>query len=451
MSRKRVVITGVGLVTPLGCGSENVWKRLVQGDCGLRLVKKISDYKTSVGNEVYIPEGCSVSVAGFVPRSSCDEVPDESLIFDESRIFGRSVSKEFSPFIQYALFAAELALKNANLYESMTNVENAFEIDKSRFGTAIASGGIGSLQDIHNATKTIEKSYKKLSPYFVPKILINMAAGQVSVKYGLKGPVHSVATACAAGSHSIGDAYNFIRLGYADVMLAGGSEASIDTLSISGFARMNALSKKTDPSLASSPFDKDRDGFVIGEGAGILVVEELTHALARNAPIIAEVCGYALSGDGHHATSPTGEGARRAMANCLAEANIQASDVDYINAHATSTPLGDTTESDAIDAVFSRGTQDRGVHPLYVSSCKGAMGHLLGAAGAVESAFTALAVRDSIVPLTLNLVHADPAAPASFTHVKGESIFNHNMNYAMKNSFGFGGTNATLIFGKYPR
>jgi 3-oxoacyl-[acyl-carrier-protein] synthase II len=294
-----------------------------------------------------------------------------------------------------------------------------------------------------------------------------MASGHVSMRHGLKGPVHSVATACAAGSHSIGDAYNFIRLGYADLMLAGGTEANIDPLGVAGFARMKALSLESDPLLASRPFDSKRNGFVIGEGAAILVLEELETALKRNAPIIAEICGYGLSGDAYHPTSPSldGEGAARCMHTALRDANIDPNLVGYINAHATSTPAGDAAEVSAIQSVFSdvvSGAKSSRNVPLYVSSTKGATGHLLGAAGAMEAAFTAFALQTGVLPPTLNLenIESNVCGGETFQHVPKKSLIyseqnndkygsGHVLQYAVNNSFGFGGTNASLVLKKW--
>jgi len=285
---------------------------------------------------------------------------------------------------------------------------------------------------------------------------VNIAAGQISIRHGFRGPNHCVSTACAAGAHAIGDAYNWIRLGYADLMLAGGTESCISPLAIAGFARLKALSSQGNPEVASRPFDRLRDGFVMGEGAAILVLEELATAVKRNAPIICEMVGYGVSGDAHHITSPSpnGDGARRAMLSALRDANLRPRDIHYINAHATSTPLGDDIEVAAIDAAFGSSSdlhQTRAAaNPLYVSSTKGATGHMLGAAGAIEAAFTTLSLRDNMIPPTLNL-HDPTTPPASFSHVPlvPIPIPPEDYRYAMTNSFGFGGTNASLIFKKF--
>jgi 3-oxoacyl-[acyl-carrier-protein] synthase II len=362
---------------------------------------------------------------------------------------------------------------------------------------AIGNGGIGSVGEITDASANLTKSFKRLSPYFVPKVLVNMAAGHVSIRHGLQGPVHAVATACAAGAHSIGDAYNFIRLGSADAMLAGGTDASIDPLALSGFARMKALGSMGEigdmgemgdseseamlderAQRVSRPFHKHRNGFVMGEGAGILVLEELGSAQAREARIIAEVCGYGLSGDAFNATSPSadGGGAVRSMRAALRDAGVSPEQVGYVNAHATSTPVGDAVEVSALRTVFgtgngSTGNGSRSMSPLYVSSTKGATGHLLGAAGAVETAFTAWALHTGKLPPTLHLGSLDDIDPAllggdTFTHVLQEVQYAQGgaqaqaeaggadgagggFKYAMKNSFGFGGTNASLVLRKF--
>ena len=295
---------------------------------------------------------------------------------------------------------------------------------------------------------------KKLSPFFIPKVLVNMAAGQVSIRHKAKGPSSAVATACAAGAMSIGDALNYMRLDYADVMICGGVEFSTDTLTRAGFARMKALSTSTHPEVASRPFDIARDGFVIGEGAGILILETLDHAIARGGEkhIIAEVCGYGTSSDATHITSPPldGSGGKQAMLSALRNAaNLSPASIGYINAHATSTQAGDAAEHNAIEAIFGPSSLERSQEtPLYVSSTKGATGHLLGAAGAVEAAFTAMAIKNRAVLPTANLKTPDPF-PQSYKHVLKKSIDTPGLQYAISNSFGFGGVNASLIFKKY--
>mmetsp|Transcript_8758 Transcript_8758/g.8669 ORF Transcript_8758/g.8669 Transcript_8758/m.8669 type:complete len:460 (+) Transcript_8758:236-1615(+) len=440
---RRVVITGIGLVTPLGCGNEDVWKSLISSQHGI-----------STLDSPLIVKGTGVSIAGIVPRSN--NVSNEQGHYNEELVFGRSVSKELAGFCQYAVYASDLALAHAGLIP-----ETMSPMALDRAGVAVASGGIGSLQDIVESSKLLDVSYKKVSPYFVPKILSNMAAGHVSIRHKFRGPVTSVSTACAAGTHSIGDSFNYIRMGYADVMLAGGTESSINPLSISGFARMKALSESSVPGTASRPFDSARNGFVMSEGAGIVVLEELSVAQSRGANIIAEIIGFGLSGDAHHPTHPSaeGSGAERSMRNALDDAGIKPDDIGYINAHATSTPIGDAIEVLAIEKVFnSRNESVSG--PLLVSSTKGATGHLLGAAGAVETAFTALALRDGIIPSTLNLEKPDSTSTI-FHHVPHKSVkydehISHKNDmkekklvYALKNSFGFGGMNASLVLAKF--
>lgn len=443
---RRVVITGIGLVTPIGTGEGYlVFQRLIDGCNGV--------------SPIAVSNNCNVSVAAAVPLGKAPWEFDDSLYKPQER--------ETSKFIRYALHASNLALKNAGIEE----VGQFYS--PNRCGATVGNGGIGSLPEITSSYCNLQQSYKKVSPYFVPKILVNMAAGHVSMQHGLKGPVHSVATACAAGAHSIGDAYNFIRLGYADLMLSGSADACIDPLAIAGFSRMKALcpsfgSPDFDDTTSSRPFDIKRSGFIMGEGAGMLVLEELESALKRNAPIIAEICGYGLSGDAYHISSPPpdGSGAASSMSMALSDAKLSPNDISYINAHATSTPVGDAIEVNAISTVFGTNTRS---NPLFVSSTKSSTGHLLGAAGAVEAAFTALTVRTGIIPPTLHLSNLDPLLQRDelFSHVPKYAIDHHTLQKvaydsvnveslmkaptpsghfaALKNSFGFGGTNASLI------
>lgn len=427
MIPRRVVITGAGLVTPLGCGLEEIWSRILLGHSGLsRIVEKVDDFNSYPSK---------ITIAGFVPRG------DDSLDFNALRDLSNMKTswKQSAISTQFALLAAQKALKSAAFDPTTSS-----SYPRPRIGVSIGSGGIGPLNEIVDGQLSINQSHNKLSPYFVPKVLSNMAAGNVSIEYGFQGPVHSVSTACAAGTHSIGDAFNYIRWGQADMMIAGATEASISPLSISGFARMRALSQHRDHS-ASRPFDKSRDGFVMSEGAGIVILEDLASAIRRNAPIISEIRGYANTGDAFHQTSPSpvvGGGAQRCMRLALADAGLQPSDIGYINAHATSTPIGDAVETEAIDLVFAGDRKN----PLHVSSTKGATGHLLGAAGAVETIFTALALRDKHLPPTINLDIVDPV-PATFRHVPNNSISGVTVTYALKNSFGFGGVNGVLVLG----
>lgn len=435
MSVRRVVVTGIGLVTPIGCGEgELVFQRLINGYNGLKVLSPEFTGSTNVA------VGATLSVG----NNEGD--------YNDSEL--KTIERETSKFIRYGIMASKYALKNAGIEK----VSDAY--DPHKCGITMGNGGIGALSEIIAGSDTLRQSYRKLSPYFVPKILVNMAAGHISMMHGLKGPVHCVATACAAGSHSIGDAFNFIRLGYADMMLAGGADSSIDTLSIAGFSRMKALGQPidgSDPLTCSRPFDIKRNGFVMGEGAGVLVLEDLESAQKRGAKIIAELCGYGLSGDAYHTTSPSedGSGAYNSMKMALKDAKITASDLQYVSAHATSTPLGDTIEVLAIERLFEG--VESSPSKLYISSTKSSTGHLLGAAGVVESAFTALSMKTGILPPTLHLQDIDPKVQREhlFEHIPKTAInyqekTQKTLRYALKNSFGFGGTNATLIFGQSP-
>lgn len=432
MSSRRVVITGLGTVCPLGSKIDRVWERLVKGESGIRSITADNGQDSSYLNnrKISVPQGCNVKVAALIPEE------DYSLF--------KSDSKELSLATQYALYAAKEAMLQSNLIDNDGKLISS--IDRTRIGVNIGSGGVGHLTDIIDGHEAVKSSYRKLSPYFVPKILMNMPASQVSIKYGLQGPIHSTGTACASGLHSIGDAFNFIRWNYADIMVSGGTEASITPLSIAAFSRMKALSSKSIDEGPSSPFDSSRDGFVIGEGSGLLVLEELSSAIRRKAPIFAEVVSYSINGDAYHISSPapseTG-GAYRGMTNCLLDSTTNPDDVGYINAHATSTPLGDKIEAEAIDLVFSPSRSK----PLFVSSTKGATGHLLGAAGSLETLFTVLALKNSLIPPTLHLVNSD-YNPKSFKFVATNGLRCENLQYAMKNSFGFGGVNGVLLLKK---
>ncbi|XP_024967666.1 3-oxoacyl-[acyl-carrier-protein] synthase, mitochondrial [Cynara cardunculus var. scolymus] len=434
LPQRRVVVTGLGMVTPLGCGVETSWKRLIKGESGIRALS-LEDLKMSgfdKDTQLYTFDQLTSKVAAIVP---CGAEPGE---FNEALWLDSKHGKSIARFISYALCAADEALRDANWIPSEQE-------EKEKTGVSIG-GGIGSIGDILDASQLIcEKRLRRLSPFFVPRILINMAAGHVSMKYGFQGPNHAAVTACATGANSIGDAARMIQFGDADVMVAGGTEASIDALSIAGFCRSRALSTKNNssPQEASRPFDCDRDGFVIGEGAGVLVLEELEHAKKRGANIYAELRGYGMSGDAHHITQPhaDGRGAILAMSHALKQSGLCPDQVDYVNAHATSTPLGDMVEAHAIKSLFS-GHATSGA--LAFSSTKGAIGHLLGAAGAVEAIFTVLAIHNGIAPLSLNLSNPDPIFEEDFMPLTASKEM--QIRAALSNAFGFGGTNAALLF-----
>uniref|UniRef100_A0A0A9D093 beta-ketoacyl-[acyl-carrier-protein] synthase I n=1 Tax=Arundo donax TaxID=35708 RepID=A0A0A9D093_ARUDO len=399
---RRVVVTGLGAVTPLGCGAGRTWDRLVSGECGVRALatedlRLPGDDAEAAGRTLkQLPS----RVVAAVPRGKGEAEFDE-----EAWTKG---NKSVSGFIAYALCAADEALRDANWLPLE-------EEKKERTGVSIG-GGIGSISDILEASQMIiENRLRRLSPYFIPKILINMASGHVSMTYGFQGPNHAAVTACATGAHSIGDATRMIQFGDADVMVAGGTESSIDALSIAGFSRLRALTTKYNslPEAASRPFDCGRDGFVIGEGCGVMVLEALDHANERGAKIYAEVRGYGMSGDAHHITQPQndGRGAILAMKRALDQSGLRADEINYLNAHATSTPLGDAVEANAIKSVFGDHVTSGG---LAFSSTKGAIGHLLGAAGSVEAIFSVLAIHHGVAPPTLNLEQPDPLFEGAF-------------------------------------
>ncbi|MBO6918170.1 MAG: beta-ketoacyl-ACP synthase II [Rhizobiaceae bacterium] len=417
---RRVVITGTGMVSPLGSGTEISWKRLLEGQ---NAAKRITDFQV---------DDIAAQIACQLPTDPSVEgayIADDWMEPKEQR--------KVDPFITYALAASELALKDAG-WEPKT------EDERCATGVLIGSG-IGGLQGIVDAGDTLkERGPRRISPFFIPGRLINLAAGQVSIRFGLKGPNHSVVTACSTGAHAIGDASRLIALGDADVMVAGGAESPVCRISIAGFAACKALSTKynDDPQSASRPYDIDRDGFVMGEGSGIMVLEELEHAKARGANIIAEIVGYGLSGDAYHITAPSedGDGAYRCMKMALKRAGMDASELDYINAHGTST-MADTIELGAVERLVGDSASK-----VSMSSTKSAIGHLLGAAGSVEAIFSALAIRDNIVPPTLNL---DNPAVESQIDLVPKVARKKEVNVALSNSFGFGGTNASLILKRY--
>ncbi|KAF7989950.1 hypothetical protein HCN44_008624 [Aphidius gifuensis] len=418
----RVVVTGLGMVSPLGIGLKNSWQNLLNGKCG---IKKLDDPE-------YDKLPCRI--AAQIPKGL------GSNQLDLNSKFSKSDLRTMCLATAYALIAADEALIDANWKPEI-------EADKRNTGVAVGIGMI-DLVDVCNMYEELQKGYSKVSPYFVPRILTNMAAGQISIKYGFRGPNHAVSTACATGAHAIGDAYRFIKGGETSVMICGAAEACISPLAIAAFCRLRALSTNRNdfPKEASRPFDKDRDGFVMGEGATILVLEELEHALKRNANIYAEILGYGLSGDASHLTAPSddGTGAILSMDRALKDAGLDPRDIEYINAHATSTPRGDLNELRAIESLFGEHSKN-----IFVSSTKGAHGHLLGAAGSLESAFTILAINDGIIPPTINLHDIDYIGRLKFVpHIK-KSWNSVKRRVGLKNAFGFGGTNASLCIGQF--
>lgn len=416
---RRIVVTGMGVVSPLGCGVEPAWARLIAGQSGLRA---LSD---NVGADL------PAKVVGNV--QSIEEDPDAG--FDPNRAVPHKDQRKMDRFIQFALMAADEAVAQSGWRP---------EHDRERERTAtIIGSGVGGFPAIVDAVRTVnERGVRRLSPFTVPGFLVNLAAGQISIRYGYKGPLGAPVTACAASVQAIGDAARLILTGEADVALCGGAEACIDRVSLGGFAAARALSTgfNDTPSRASRPFDRDRDGFVMGEGAGVMVIESLDHALARGATPIAELVGYGTTADAYHMTSgpEDGDGARRSIEIALRQAAISPLDVQHLNAHATSTPVGDLGEIEAIKRVFgTNGT-------VAVSSTKSATGHLLGAAGGLEAIFSVLALRDQIAPATLNLDHPD-AATEGIDLVRGEAR-KMRIEHVVSNGFGFGGVNATVIF-----
>lgn len=420
---RRVVITGIGLITPLAHGREATWSRLLEGKSGAGPVThfETSDLATRIACEVPRVDGRGGGA-------------DDPHAFDPNKTMAPKEQRRVDDFILYAMAAADEAIADAQWTPED-------EPSRKRTGVMIGSG-IGGLQAISEATLTLERGGpRRVSPFFIPSALINLSSGQVQIRYGFKGPNHSAVTACATGAHAIGDAANLIRLGMADVMVAGGSEAAVSRLGISGFNACRALSTAFNdtPERASRPYDKARDGFVMGEGAGVVVLEDYDHAVKRGAKIYAEVKGYGLSGDAYHITAPSedGDGGYRAMEMALASAGMTTSDIGYVNAHGTSTPLGDEIELRAVERLFGNTAG-----ATLMSSTKSAIGHLLGAAGAVEAAFCALALRDQIVPPTLNLDDPSVDTPLDLLPHKARKV---ELTAAMSNSFGFGGTNASLI------
>lgn len=422
MSHRRIVITGMGAVSPLGCGVETIWQRLLKGESGIRALPDeiVADLPVKVGGQV--PELAQDAEAGFNPDASV--APKDQ--------------KKMDRFILFAMAAADEAIRQAGWIADT-------EEKQERTATVIASG-IGGFPAIAQAVRiTDSRGAKRLSPFTIPSFLVNLAAGHVSIKHRFKGPIGAPVTACAAGVQAIGDAVRLIHNDEADIALCGGTESAIDTVSLGGFAAARAMS--TAPAelarQASRPFDSARDGFVMGEGAGMLVIETLEHALARGVTPLAEIVGYGTSADAYHMTSGAedGNGAYRAMKIALKQANVAPEEVQHLNAHATSTPVGDLGEINAIKHLFgTAGT-------VAVTSTKSATGHLLGAAGGLETIFTALALRDQIAPATLNLDNPDPAAAG--LHLVAKQAESMNMTYALSNGFGFGGVNASILLKRW--
>jgi 3-oxoacyl-[acyl-carrier-protein] synthase II len=419
---RRVVITGLGLVTPLACGVEETWSRLLEGKSG---AKRIETFDVS---------DITCQIACVIPRGD-----GTNGSFNPDQWMEPKDQRKVDDFIIYAMAAADQALADAGWAPKTSD-------EQERTGVLIGSG-IGGLSGIADTSILLkEKGPRRVSPFFIPGRLINLASGYVSIKHKLKGPNHSVVTACSTGSHAIGDAARLVALGDADVMVAGGAESPICRIAMAGFASAKALSTGFNdrPTQASRPYDTDRDGFVMGEGAGIVVLETLEHAKARGARIYAEVIGYGLSGDAFHITAPApdGDGAYRCMKAAVKRAGISARDIDYINAHGTSTPMGDEIELGAVERLFATSDAKTGASQLAMSSTKSAIGHLLGAAGAVEAVFSVLAMRDNIAPPTINL---DNPSVATSINLVPHKAHKKQINIVLSNSFGFGGTNASLV------
>lgn len=408
MARRRVVITGLGLISPVGNTVEEGWKNIIAGVSG---IAPITRFDTS-----------------SFPVQFAGEVKD----FDISQYISAKDARRMDTFIHYGLAAGMQAVRDAGLDQDGA-------ADPERVGVAIGSG-IGGLPLIE-ATKEeyTAAGVRKVSPFFVPGSIINMISGNLSIEFGFKGPNLSIVTACTTGTHSIGEAARIIEYGDADVMVAGGAESTVSPLGLGGFCAARALSTRNDdPATASRPWDKDRDGFVLGEGAGVLVLEEYEHAKARGAKIYAEVAGYGMSADAYHITAPNMDGPRRSMVNALKNAGVTPADVQYVNAHGTSTPLGDKNESDAIKAAFGDAAKS-----IVVNSTKSMTGHLLGGAGGVESLFTVLAIHHQISPPTINIFNQDPECDLDYCANKARPM---KIDVALKNNFGFGGTNGSLVF-----
>ncbi|MGE8205211.1 beta-ketoacyl-ACP synthase II [Heyndrickxia sp. NPDC080065] len=411
MNKKRVVVTGIGAVSPVGNDAETSWKNIIAGKSGVGPLTRVN------------PDDYPAKVAA--------EVKD----FDIENFIEKKEARKMDRFTHYAIAASMMAVKNANLIIDDTNA--------NRVGVWIGSG-IGGMETFENQFETFQqRGYRRVSPFFVPMMIPDMAAGQVSIFLGAKGINSCTVTACATGTNSIGDAFKVIQRGDADVMITGGAEAPITRMSVAGFCANTALTTNPDIKTASRPFDLNRDGFVIGEGAGIVILEELEHALARGATIYAEIVGYGATGDAHHITAPApgGEGGVRAMQAALNDGNIKPEEVDYINAHGTSTPYNDKYETMAVKEVFGEHA-----YKLAISSTKSMTGHLLGAAGGVEAIFSVLAIKEGIVPPTINLETPDPECDLDYV---ADGARTQEVNVALSNSLGFGGHNATIVFKKY--
>jgi 3-oxoacyl-[acyl-carrier-protein] synthase II len=418
---KRVVVTGLGMVTPLACGVEETWKRLVEGQSG---IAKVENFEVS---------DLPCKIAGQVPRGD-----GSNGTFNADQWMSPQEQRKVDPFVVYAMSAATQALQDAG-WKPKTQEEQV------ETGVLIGSG-IGGVEGIASTAITLhERGPRRVSPFFIPGRIINLASGYVSIEHGLKGPNHAVVTACSTGAHAIGDASRMIALGDAEVMVAGGAESPVNRISLAGFSALRALSTgfNDQPTKASRPYDKDRDGFVMGEGAGVVVLESLDHAKARGAKIYAEVIGYGMSGDAYHITAPApdGDGAFRCMSMAIKRAGITAGDLQYINAHGTSTPMGDEIELGAVQRLVGNDASR-----VSMSSTKSCIGHLLGAAGAVEAIFSILAMRDKVAPPTINLDNPSIETPIDLVPHKARK---REIDIALSNSLGFGGTNASLIFRRY--
>lgn len=420
---RRVVITGMGLVSPVGCSVPIAWQNILTGYCGI----------TKLTDEAYAKLPCRIAA----------QICRNDLQMDQH--FTKTELKTMAPATVLALLATNEALLAAEWPPSTTSSATDHQLERT--GVAIGMGMI-DLTDVCATNKELcERGYNRVSPFFVPRILPNMAAGQVSIRYGFRGPNHAVSTACATGVHAIGDSFRFIKYGDADVMVCGAGESCISPLAIAGFGRLRALSTCADPKIASRPFDRDRDGFVMGEGAAILVLEELEHAKRRGVKVVAEVLGYGLSGDAAHLTAPQedGSGARLAMSRALSDAGVSLDQIGYVNAHATSTPIGDAIETRAVKSLFGEHAHKK----LAISSTKGAHGHLLGSAGNLETVFAALAINTGDLPPTINLCNTTSDMDLNYVPNVTQKWAAFDRRVALKNSFGFGGTNASICLAEY--